>query len=138
MKNLDLFQVPLPTFNLKAEESIKTSCGAAASMIIFVTLLLYGTIKTIQLIDKQNPSIAKYEQEVDFKQGDLFDFKSTNAKFAVSFQGFRDKNHKDDPRFVKWFVRLYGKKDGEYFEQHLPFHICTNEDYDGFYPINPQ
>ena len=137
MQNLDLFQIPIPAFNVKAEESIKTLCGAATSMIILVTLFYYGLVKTIQLIDKSNVQIAKYEQGAESTVAVPFDYKSTNAKLAVSFQGNLDQKHKDDPRYVKWFVRFYGKKDGNRFERHLPYHTCTNEDFDSFYPIIP-
>ena len=137
MQNLDLFQIPIPAFNVKAEESVKTLCGAATSMIILVTLFYYGLVKTIQLIDKSNVQIAKYEQGAESTVAVPFDYKSTNAKLAVSIQGFEDQTYKNDPRYVKWFVRLFGKKDGERVETHIPFHTCTDEDYDSFYPISP-
>ena len=89
------------------------------------------------MIEKPNPVIAKYDQEVDFTLADPLDIKQTNAKIAVSFQGYLEQDHKDDPRYVKWMVRLFGNQDYKRFERHVPFHICTDEDYDQFFPITP-
>jgi len=47
MKSFDMFEVPIPAFNFKADESIKTTFGAAVSYILAVTVFLYATIKTI-------------------------------------------------------------------------------------------
>ena len=41
---------------------------------------------------------------------------------------------KDDPKYVKWIFRMYGMRDGVYFQRVLDYHICTDADYDEFYP----
>ena len=42
---------------------------------------------------------------------------------------------KDDPQFVKWIFRIYGRDNGEEYEELLPYHRCTDEDYKAFNPI---
>ena len=49
---------------------------------------------------------------------------------------FINKEVLNNPDFVKWIVRLYYKKDGEYYENLLPYHPCTEEDYAEFAPVN--
>ena len=34
VKNLDMFGAPIPTFNFRGREDVKTSAGASASVII--------------------------------------------------------------------------------------------------------
>ena len=41
---------------------------------------------------------------------------------------------KNDPRYVKNIVRLWGRKGGVAYEKILPYHVCTEEDYDLFAP----
>ena len=59
-----------------------------------------------------------------------FDF-----KIAFGVEGFRSKDLKIDPKYVKWIFRIYGKKEGKEYEQILPYHRCTDKDYDDFFPI---
>ena len=42
---------------------------------------------------------------------------------------------RDDPRFVKWIVRIFGKDESTPYEHVLSSHKCTAEDYKQFYPI---
>lgn len=41
---------------------------------------------------------------------------------------------KDDPRYVKYVVRLFGRKDGVSYENFIPYHKCTDADWEDFYP----
>ena len=41
---------------------------------------------------------------------------------------------KDDPRYVKYLVRIFGKKEGKEYEKFIPFHKCTDEDWAEFPP----
>ena len=43
---------------------------------------------------------------------------------------------KNDPQYVKYLVRFYGRRNGKNFEQQLPFHKCTDEDWDLFPPAS--
>ena len=48
---------------------------------------------------------------------------------------FGVKKQKNDPRYVKWFVRISGYIDGKAFQRMYPYHKCTDEDYNSFYPV---
>ena len=58
-----------------------------------------------------------------------------NVRIAFAFEGFRDKELKDDPRYVRWIFRQYYKSGGEEKERLLSHHKCTDEDYAQFYEI---
>ena len=48
---------------------------------------------------------------------------------AWSVEGVLDKKNKDDPKYVKWIVRLIGKENGTWYEKILPHYKCTEDDY---------
>ena len=48
--------------------------------------------------------------------------------------GYFDKETRDDPRYVKYWARSLGKKNGEWYEEMLALHKCTNEDWKLFNP----
>ena len=39
---------------------------------------------------------------------------------------------------MKYFFRLYGKRKGIEYQKILPYHECTDKDYDEFYPAKKQ
>ena len=61
-----------------------------------------------------------------------------HSHIAFAFEGFLDKTLKDDNRYVKWIFRIYGTDNGKKYERLLPYHVCTQEDYASFYPIEKQ
>ena len=63
------------------------------------------------------------------------DLNEVGFRMAVSVEGFGPDDLKDDKRYVKYIFRMYGKKNWEPYERILPYHKCTDEDYDQFYPI---
>ena len=71
---------------------------------------------------------------------DVYDFNEiTNIsevgfRVAFSVRGFGNRELKDDPRYVKYLVRMYGKKEGKDFERILPYHKCEKSDWDKFPP----
>ena len=71
--------------------------------------------------------------ELDFYNfEEVLSLKEINFKIAFSVEGYVEREVKDDPRYVKYLVRTFGKKDGKEFEQILPYHKCIEEDWDTF------
>ena len=134
---MDIFGKQLPSFNLKGNEIVKTNFGAALTLFLGGIVLLYAVVKFIQLESRENPNITEYMETFKTDSESPINLNSLNGRIAFSFEGYRDKNIKDDPRFVKWIFRIYGRKDGKEYEHLLPYHKCTQEEYDSFYPINP-
>ena len=59
-----------------------------------------------------------------------------NFRIAFTVESYLNpKKQKRDENYVKYLFRLYGRKNGKYFERILPYHNCTDEDYDEFYPV---
>ena len=64
-----------------------------------------------------------------------------NFKVAFTIEGISDDvatERKDDPRYVKQYVRYFGlDKNGVYNQRLIPFHTCTEADYELFNPLMP-
>ena len=89
----------------------------------------------MHLDSKNNPNIGSFTKEDAFDFDDVLDLHDHDFKIAFAVEGFRSKDLKINPKFVKWVFRIYGKKEGKEYEQILPYHRCTDEDYDSFFPI---
>ena len=55
---------------------------------------------------------------------------------AFSLENFRDEEMKQDEKYVKTFVRMVGRRNGESFSQEIKTHKCTKDDYAKFLPVS--
>ena len=117
---------------MRGRESIPSYLGAFLSFGIAMVMLVYASIKFSHLMMKHNPTIASFTVEGDIDPEDRFNFRDNGLKFAFGIEGFIDQELKEDPRYVKFFARLYGFKDGEIYEKFIPVHHCTSEELDDF------
>ena len=51
-----------------------------------------------------------------------------DVRVAFGVEGFIDGETKDDPAYVKYLVRMYGKREGVRYERILDYHVCTAEE----------
>ena len=58
MKNLDMFEKPIPTFNIGGKTSVKTVMGSCCSVFIMMMTFAYGLLKLEHLIAHKNPFIT--------------------------------------------------------------------------------
>ena len=42
---------------------------------------------------------------------------------------------RDDPRYVKWIIRFFGKDKGVPYEKVIDYHKCTKEELGSFNPL---
>ena len=57
-------------------------------------------------------------------------------RFAISIEDYHGiKKLKNDPEYVKWLFREYGKRNGKWYQRIIPHHKCTDEDFEEFYPV---
>ena len=92
-------------------------------------VLMYATIRFEHLISRYNPNINDYY--VDIEEGRNANLNDLNFRIAFNVEDFQAPHQlKDDEKYVRWVFRLYGKKDNVAFEQNLPYHKCSTEDYD--------
>ena len=71
----------------------------------------------------QNLIENAFEPDLKFNLNDM------NFRLAFTMEGVIDQERKNDPRYVKQYVRLFGKNPaGERNDRLIPFHECTEAD----------
>ena len=65
----------------------------------------------------------------------MLNMNEANFRIAVTIEDYYSPRElKIDPKYVKWIFRMYGKRNGVWWQELLPYHVCTEEDYAEFYP----
>ena len=85
-------------------------------MIVLSLTLMYATIKTMQLVQKDNPVMSSLTIPSYYNSTEPFMLNEANFRMAFSVEGYLDQELKDDPEYVKWFVRVFGKNNSEEYE----------------------
>ena len=126
----------MPTFILKGRDKVQTRTGGVATIVITIIALMYAALKFSHLTDKHNPMMSSYFKEDYYKSEDLINLSERRVRLAFTIEDHLDpKKQKSDPKYVKWLVRQSGQRNGEKFQRILPYHKCTDEDYNEFYPV---
>ena len=82
------------------------------------------------MINRENPQISSYIERYVIPPDEEFYFVKNGFYFAFGVEGYHDGLPRDDPRYVKMFLRHFGKKDnGEEYEELLPYRKCNAGDY---------
>ena len=113
----DFFGSQLPVFNLKGASVVHTKMGGLLSFSIFVITMIYATIKLIQLFDRHNPNVTQFLERNVYDYREKLDLNEANFRIAFTVEGYLDRMMKNDPQYVKYLVRFYGRKNGKNFEE---------------------
>lgn len=104
------------------------------TLIMLTILMLYATLKFTKLLKRTNPNVSSFLERAAVSTQEQVNLTEVGMQFAFGVEGYIDKELKDDGRFVKAFARIRGNRDGETYEQMLPYHRCTKSDWDLFAP----
>ena len=137
MTKFDMFGSPLPGFNLKGQKTMKTNLGALVSLFQITLVILFASVKFIELESRAGYDISSHDQLYLSSRSNPANFSELDFKVAVSFVGYRDQQFKNDSKYVKWITRMVGSRDGHQYEKILPHHKCTEADLESFHEINP-
>ena len=135
MHRIDLFGKPISGFSIQNKQKITTVTGGFMTLMITAMMLMYGVGKFRQLATKSNPLITQAILQNEYDSSTLVDLNDKNFRLAFAAQGQFDGKSRDDEKYVKWYARLSGQKDGIEINKPLPFHRCTEEDLDDFNPV---
>ena len=137
-RTLDAFGEKLPTFNIKGSDRVNTIAGGVLSIVLYMTVFMYSMIKLGHLVTKHNPNISTFYKDNEM-YGISLNLNERKFRFAFTVESYRQpKEQKNDPRYVKYLVRYYGKRKGKEFQRILPYHKCTEDDYKEFYPVKKE
>ena len=103
LQKLDLFQVPIPSINLRGNRELGTSIGGLLSLIVYVATFLFAASRFSHLIQKHNPSINEHTERNAY-YGKKFNVRQRSFQFAFSLESFFSFETLDDLTMVKWFA----------------------------------
>ena len=102
----------MPNFNIKGSDTVNTIVGGFFTLILSMTVFMYGALKFTDLWSKPNPIINTYFKD-DGMTGKLLNLNEHNFRIAFSVESFLSPiKLKNDPRYVKYLVRLFGNRNG--------------------------
>ena len=110
--NIDTFAKEVPSFNLKGQTHISTPIGGFMTFLLLTLSFFYAVIKTIHLVERANPVMSELKIPDNYSSTDKFFLAENNFKMAFAVEGYQDEENKNDPRYVKWFVRVVNTLDG--------------------------
>ena len=88
---------------------------------------MYASLKFTHLVTKHNPSTNSFYKENYYESGEGIDLKAWNVKLAFTIEDtYGERKHKNDPRYVKWLVKISGYSEGKAYQRIYPYHRCTD------------
>lgn len=104
-----------------------------------MVVIIYAIVKFMDLGTVRGSTISYYTRE-DSSMTSTASVRSVNLqarnfRVAFAFDGVTDGKFKSDPRFVRYIAEFMTKKDHQWTRRILPHHVCTEEDYAQFYPV---
>ena len=103
LKGLDLFAAPLPQFNVRGEQDVKTHIGGFVSLLMMTVTFIFAMMKLQNLFDFKNPAIAIFKQEIEAGQENSFEI-TDDFQMAFGLDTY-ENGIKNDERYVKWVAR---------------------------------
>ena len=114
---MDAFSQSLPSFNIKGKDKVSTIVGGFFTLILFLTVLMYAALKFSDIITQPNPIINTHFSD-DRMDDKIIDLNKKNFRAAFTVESYLDpRKQKNDPRYVKYLFRIYGKKEGRPFQR---------------------
>ena len=132
----DMFPAPIPQFNSKGKNAIKTYFGGFISFISYYLFFLFAMVKFEQLITRHNPQIVEYLETNALGATDEYNLGDDSGfMIAVGLVHFLTGETLNDPRYLKWINAYTSAEGGVYIpKQAHMMRPCTEEDYEKFNP----
>lgn len=113
-----------------------TKLGTSLTFIAGVVVLVYAIAKFSLLGTVRGSTVTFFQHETPLAEDAKFvNLQEKNFRVAFAFDGMADGKFKSDPKYVRYIARLRFKNNEEYGERILPHHVCTDDDYALFYPM---
>ena len=84
---MDTFGKQLPNFTLQGSTTVKTIGGGFCTLILYLTVLMYATLKFKDLIQKPNPIINIFFKE-DEMTGVALDLDARKVRLAFTVETY--------------------------------------------------
>ena len=114
LQSIDMFGTSLPMFNIKGRSTVHGTTGGIMTFLVLSVWLTYACHKFVQLILMSNTQVSEVIEQNFFDYKKRLNLGDIGFKVAFSVEGYKDNEMKDDPRYVKYFVRLINRKNYEF------------------------
>ena len=113
LKTLDMFGAPLPAFNVRGENAIRTHCGGCVSLLIMYVTFIFATLKIQHLLSRHNPSVNNFVERNVFDHTDDYSPREKDFKLAIRVEDYVTGEMKNEPNMVKWTAYYVAVADGK-------------------------
>ena len=111
IRSLDSFAKEVPAFNIQGQSQVQTLVGGCITLLIMIITFSYATSKMIDLSQKKDPFITQSVEKDFYDPSKGLNLNKANFRIAIGATNY-DGVAKNDPRYIKWFARLYIYEDG--------------------------
>ena len=111
------------------------------TMLIAIIALVYAISKANHIQTVNGQEISSYEDENEYRtRENQLNLNERNFRVAFKYGHALPHYSLDDPRYIRRIIRTWSWDEDitTMKENILPFHDCTEEDYDQFYPIRAE
>ena len=120
---------------MKGESEVRTNIGGISTILVILMVLSYALNKLVILIDRKDVSITEHRDISVYPLTKTVNVNEIGFRMAFTVENYLDNKLINDPRYVKWYLRMYAKRNGEWYQEMLPYHTCTQADFDSFAPL---
>ncbi len=100
------------------------------TVAIILTTLAYALVKFEYLYTRKDPNINETEILDHYAQTDKVDLNAINFKFAFNIEGYFDHKNKNDPRYLRQYLRIVDYHlNGTITASTIPIHECNETDW---------
>ena len=125
LRECDIFGRPIPAFNIKGKDKVKTAIGGILSAMIMTITLGYTIMNFYDLILKTNPIVSQNSIKNYFGRDYVFELKDSNQIFAFAIVGTDGKPKYDTRYFRIMAINDVKTEDGKWHFVDRPLRDCT-------------
>ena len=133
---LDFFAEPMH-YNYEGKDRFGSIQGVFISLLYYTAMIAYCGKVLNRYVNKYNPDIAISTLKNESSPDQVLNVNDEGFKLAFSVIDYIDTSVLNDPNHVTWDVYLEERKNLELVNKiPLRTHVCNEEDYAKFYPID--
>ena len=86
------------------------------------------------MLMRKAPAVSVYIDEEGLPSDTIFDLTSDEFMVAVNVEHWQT-GPKNDSNYIQWVGSYNVQTENSYEEKYVPLHVCTDEDFERFYPV---
>ena len=125
---IDVFGKTPPAYNINGHHTINSVAGGVVTLLVLMLTLSYATTKFNDLVERKDVTTNVHFEEDGIPLTSTINVNNIGFRMAFTVENFLDRKTLNDPRYVRWILRMYCRDNSEYYETILPYDVCTVEE----------